>query len=329
MTTMDLLIVDDNPANLMLMSRYAQAIAGASVHGVGCASEALDWCDGHDVDLVVTDFMMPKMDGLEFLHRLRGIGNTAEVPVIMVTGQGAKEFRREALVRGVTDFLSKPIDRIEFTARCRNLLELRASHRRLREQAANELIMRLSRSIESRDSETGAHLDRMARYARVIAAGVGMSDAMQERIQMAAPMHDVGKVAVADEILFKPGRYTPEEYEIMKLHTVHGYRILDDSSSPLIRLAASIALTHHEKYDGTGYPEGLKGEEIPLAGRIIAIADVFDALTTRRPYKAAWSLEEALAFLRDNAGTHFDPVCIDAFFANLPAVLKIRAEFTD
>ncbi|EWY39705.1 divalent ion tolerance protein CutA [Skermanella stibiiresistens SB22] len=326
---MDLLIVDDNPANLMLMSRYAQAIAGAAIHGVSSASEALDWSRHHDVDLVVTDFMMPQMDGIEFLQRLRRIENTAEVPVIMVTGHAAKEFRREALVRGVTDFLNKPIDRIEFTARCRNLLELRASHRRLKEQAAGELIMRLSRSIESRDSETGAHLDRMARYARVIAAGVGLSEAMQERIQMAAPMHDVGKVAVSDEILFKPGRYTPEEYEVMKLHTIHGARILDDSSSPLIRLAASIALTHHEKFDGSGYPNGLKGEEIPLAGRIIAIADVFDALTTRRPYKPAWSLEQALAFLRDNTGSHFDPLCMSAFFDNLPTLLRIKAEFAD
>src|SRR4051812_15777138 len=230
MTAMDLLIVDDNPANLMLMGRYAQAIPGVRVHTASSGLEGLAWCGEHNVDLVVTDFIMPGMDGMEFIRRLRALESIVEVPVVMVTSNGATELRHEALVSGVTDFLSKPIDRIEFTARCRNLLALRAYSIRLREDAASELIMRLSRSMDFRDSETGSHLERMARYAAVIAAALGLPTQMQERIRMAAPMHDIGKVAVADDILFKPGRYTAEEYEIMELHTIHGYRILDGSN---------------------------------------------------------------------------------------------------
>jgi putative two-component system response regulator len=326
---MNLLIVDDNPADLMLMSRYAGKIGDLHITAASSAEEALAHCEEHSLDLVVTDFMMPGMDGMEFIHRLRTMRNTADVPIVMVTTHASSDLRRDALLNGVTDFLSKPIDRIEFVARCRNLLALRASNVRLREEAASELIMRLSRSMDSRDSETGAHLERMARYAAVIAAAMGLPRQMQERIRMAAPMHDIGKVAISDHILFKPGRYTAEEFEAMKLHTLHGYRILDDSASPLVRLAATIALSHHEKFDGTGYPQKLRGTDIPLAGRIVAIADVFDALTSARPYKEAWKVEDALEFLKANSGSHFDPDCISAFFASLPVILEIREEFRD
>jgi response regulator RpfG family c-di-GMP phosphodiesterase len=329
MIGMNLLIVDDHPTNLLLMGRYAQAIEGVHIWTASSALEALGFCEERSIDLVVTNFMMPDMDGMELTGRLRAASGTADVPIIMVTTNAAIDLRREALVNGVTDFLSKPIDRIEFIARCRNLLALRASNLRLREESASELIMRLSRSMDSRDSETGAHLERMARYSAVIAASLGLSRQMQERIRLAAPMHDIGKVAVPDHILFKPGRYTAEEFEIMKLHTIQGHRILDDSHSPLIRLAATIALSHHEKFDGTGYPQNLEGTDIPLAGRIIAVADVFDALTSPRPYKDAWPVDDALDFLKANTGSHFDPECISAFFASLPVILEIREEFQD
>jgi response regulator RpfG family c-di-GMP phosphodiesterase len=329
MIGMSLLIVDDDPAGLMLMSRYAQAIEGVEVMTATSAMEALTLCNEYGTDLIITDFLMPGMDGMELIHRLRAMPIIAEVPIIMVTNHAYSDLRREALVGGVTDFLSKPVDRIEFIARCRNLMALRTTSVRLREEAAGELIMRLSRSMDSRDSETGAHLERMARYSAVIAAGMGLSKQMQGRIRMAAPMHDIGKVAVADRILFKPGRYTAEEFEVMKLHTIHGYRILDDSHSPLIRLAATIALSHHEKFDGTGYPQKLKGADIPLPGRIIAIADVFDALTSARLYKEAWRVDEALDYLNAKSGSHFDPECISAFFSNLPVILEIQEEFQD
>ncbi|GEO39242.1 putative two-component system response regulator [Skermanella aerolata] len=329
MTDMTLLIVDDSPADRLLMSRYAEAVGDVHVRTASSAQEALTSCEEQGVDLVVTDFMMPGMDGMAFVSRLRSMPNMTDVPIVMVTTNADTGLRRDALLNGVMDFLSKPVDRIEFVARCRNLLALRASSIRLREEAASELIMRLSRSMDSRDSETGAHLERMARYAAVIAAAMGLSRQMQERIRMAAPMHDIGKVAVSDHILFKPGRYTDEEFEVMKQHTLHGYRILDDSASPLVRLAATIALSHHEKFDGSGYPQRLKGKDIPLAGRIVAIADVFDALTSARPYKEAWQVEEALDFLKANTGSHFDPDCMAAFFSSLPVILEIREEFRD
>jgi putative two-component system response regulator len=329
MIDMTVLIVDDNPTNVVLMSRYAQAIEDVHILTASSAKVALALCDEHSIDLVVTDFRMPEMDGMEFSRRVRGSDNTADVPIIMVTSYAQTNIRREALVSGVTDFLSKPVDRIEFVARCRNLLTLRSYSVQLREEAAGELIMRLSRSMDSRDNETGAHLERMARYSAVIAAGLGMSWQMQERIRMAAAMHDIGKVASPDRILFKPGRYTDEEYEVMKLHTVHGYRILDDSHSPLIRLAAAIALSHHERFDGTGYPQRLAGLDIPLAGRIVAIADVFDALVSARLYKEAWPVDDALDYIKSSSGSHFDPECVSAFFANLPVVLQIREEFQD
>ena len=329
MIDINLLIVDDHPTNLLLMSRYAQAIEGAHIWTASSALEALRFNEERNIDLIVTDFMMPGMDGMELTRQLRAATSTVDVPIIMVTTCATTDLRREALVSGVTDFLSKPVDRIEFIARCRNLLALRASNTRLREKSASELIMRLSRSIDSRDSETGAHLERMARYAAVIAAELHLAEPVQERIRLAAPMHDIGKVAVPDHILFKPSRYTAEEFEVMKLHTTHGYRILADSHSPLIRLAATIALSHHEKFDGTGYPQALKGTDIPLAGRITAIADVFDALTSRRPYKGAWPVDDALDYLKMSSGSHFDPECISAFFASLPVMLEIQEEFHD
>ena len=329
MIDMNLLIVDDDPTNLLMMSRYAQAIEGIRIWTACSALEAVGFCEEQSVDLIVTDFMMQGVDGMKLAHLLRTTASTADVPIIMVTAYAATDLRREALVSGVTDFLSKPIDRIEFIARCRNLLALRASTVRLREESASELIMRLSRSMDSRDSETGSHLERMARYAAVSAVNLGLPSHMQERIRLAAPMHDIGKVAIPDRILFKPGSYTDEEFEVMKLHTTQGYRILDDSHSPLIRLAATIALSHHEKFDGTGYPQKLKGTDIPLAGRIIAVADVFDALTSSRPYKDAWPVDDALDFLRMNSGSHFDPECISAFFAGLPVMLEIQEEFRD
>jgi putative two-component system response regulator len=238
------------------------------------------------------------------------------------------------------------VDKLELLARVRNLLALRESQRALSDRAAwlaaevkksteeirareREMIIRLSKAAEHRDPETGQHLLRMANYSRLIAGELGLSPDEQDLILQAAPMHDIGKVATPDAILLKPGKLTEEEFFIMKQHASIGHAILDGSECGLISTAAILALTHHEKFDGSGYPNGLKGEDIPLYGRIVAVADVFDALTSPRPYKRAWTLEEACQFLKDNSSSHFDPKCVNAFFNVWDDVLDIHQRYQD
>ena len=254
--------------------------------------------------------------------------------------------RYEALLGGANDYLTKPIDRIEFSARVRNMLALREGQKflagraqTLAEQVAEqtreirererELTYRLSRAAEFRDPETGAHIQRMAHYSQVIAWGLDLPPAQCQLILQAAPMHDVGKIAIRDDILLKPGKLTDEEFELMKRHALFGYELLKDSGSEVLQAGAEIARTHHEKYDGSGYPAGLKGRDIPLFGRIVAVADVFDALTSERPYKKTWPLEEALQYLENGRSKHFDPLCVEAFLAGWEDILDIRQRFQD
>jgi response regulator RpfG family c-di-GMP phosphodiesterase len=192
-----------------------------------------------------------------------------------------------------------------------------------------ETIVRLSRAAEYRDPETGSHILRMAHYSKLIAANMGMSPAFQNMLVHAAPMHDIGKLGTPDHILLKRGKLTPDEFEIMKTHSTTGHEILKGSASPVLQMAAVIALSHHEKFDGSGYPEGLAGEAIPIEGRIVAVADVFDALTSTRPYKKAWDLPEAVVLLQRSAGQHFDSRCVDAFLRDWQGVLAIRERFRD
>ncbi|NDU85541.1 MAG: HD domain-containing protein, partial [Ferrovum sp.] len=235
---------------------------------------------------------------------------------------------------------------VEFIARSNNMLALRAHQRNLQDRVSwlaqevekatadillreREIVLRLSRAAEFRDPETGSHILRMAHYSRHIARNLGLTEAVQKRLFEAAPMHDIGKLGVPDVILLKPGRLRPEEFEIMKMHAIHGYDILKNSASDVLQAGAEIALTHHEKFDGSGYPRGLSGTEIPLFGRIVAVADVFDALTTKRPYKEAWPMEKATGFIIENSGKHFDPACVNAFFKSWDKVLDIGLQFQD
>lgn len=341
-----LLVVDDNAVNLTPFRHLLQKLEGAEVECISDPVEALAWCARTEPDLILLDYMMPVVDGIEFMRRLRQIPERSDTPVVMVTADTESDIRHRALEFGAQDFLTKPVDKVELTARVRNLLALRKSRQQLADRAAwlaeevakatreiaareKEAILRLSRAAEYRDPETGSHLLRMSNYTRLIAERLGLPVAEQELLLEASPMHDIGKVGTADHILLKPGRLTPEEFEVMKQHAVIGYQILRDSLSPLLQCAAELALAHHEKFDGSGYPGGLAGEAIPLHGRIVAVADVFDALTSERPYKKAWPLDDAAVFLKDNAGSHFDPACVEAFLGAWPQVLEIRARYRD
>jgi putative two-component system response regulator len=326
---MKVLIVDDNPTNLQLLKLLVAKIDGCVPVTVDSAQGALDWCRDNEPDLVLTDYMMPDMTGLELVARMRESDHLFEVPIVVVTTVDLKEVRQKALELGASDFITKPVDPPELRARVRNLLALRASQRKLKDRAAEDLVLRLSRTAEYRDPETGAHIERMARFARLIAAKLGWDEDMQERILMAAPMHDIGKVGIPDQILLKPGRLTEQEFGIMKQHPQLGFEILKGSASPLVQMAAEIALAHHEKVNGLGYPNGLAGEAIPITARIVAVADVFDALTSRRPYKEPWTFERARDLLMNERGKHFDAQCVDLFFAESEAIQAIQREFAE
>lgn len=340
------LIIDDSDINLTLIKALVLKLGDCEPILFERPLEALDWCRDNVPDLVIVDYMMPDMDGLRFIAAFRALHGRTEIPVLMITANDQKDIRYEALLGGANDFLTKPIDRIEFSARSRNMLALRTGQKFLADRAAylaekveeatreirereRELIFRISRAAEFRDPETGAHIQRMAHYSEIIARGLDLDDASCRLLLKAAPMHDVGKIGIPDYILLKPGRLTPQEFEVMKRHAELGYELLKDSGSEILQAGAEIALSHHEKYDGSGYPKGLKGHAIPLFGRIVAVADVFDALTSERPYKKAWLLDDALRFLENGRGAHFDPLCVEALLAGWEEVLEVRQRFHD
>ncbi|GAA4029395.1 HD-GYP domain-containing protein [Actimicrobium antarcticum] len=343
---MIVLIVDDDQTNLALFSHMLKAIPDVKPVTMAEPIAALAWCASNDPDLVLVDYMMPELNGLRFIQDFRDLPGKTTIPVVMVTADIDTEVRHRALQLSANDFLTKPVNKTELRARVTNLLALRAAQRQLSTRAVwlaeevakatseivareREAILRLSRAAEYRDPETGAHLLRLSQYSRLIAANLGMGTAEQDLLGDAAPMHDIGKVGIPDNILLKPGRLDAEEMDIMRTHAKIGADILRGSTSPLLQVAAAIALTHHEKFDGSGYPHGLKGEQIPLYGRIIAVADVFDALTSARPYKPAWEIDRAVALIRDGSGSHFDPVCVDAFFQDWSSVMAIYEKHRD
>ena len=340
------LVVDDSKVNLEVYSRVLRQLEAVDVKSFLVSREAFTWTQSNDADLIVIDYRMPHMDGLDFVRAFRANTEKADTPIVMITASHDRNVRHEALKLGVDDFAEKPADPVEFLARVRNLLKLRDRSKQLSNRALTlaqevklataeiarreqETIHRLTRAIEQRDKETKNHIVRMGHYARLLGKAIGLPDERQELLLLAAPMHDIGKIAVPDEILLKPGKLNPTEWDIMKSHARHGYEILSGSESPLVQLGAEIALTHHEKYDGSGYPDGLKGEKIPLSGRICAIGDVFDALLSARPYKRAWPMLQVQQQMRMGRGKHFDPVLLDAFFDVLPWMEEVVREFND
>jgi len=343
---MNVVIIEDTPVNLVLMQSLVKRLGDHDCKVFSEPELGLAWCFAETPDLIIVDYMMPVMDGMEFIRQCRANENLRNRPILMVTAAAEREVRYAALEAGATDFLTKPIDKNEFNPRVRNMLTLRASMiaetRRADDLAIEvrkateeihlrerETVLRLAKAAEFRDPETGSHILRMAHYSAIIARHLGLPAASIEQLLNAAPMHDVGKLGTPDHILLKPGRLTPEELEIMRQHAAIGYEILKNSSSSVLQLAAEIALTHHEKYDGTGYPHGLSGDKIPLSGRIVAVADVFDALTSERPYKPAWELDRAKAHISEASGGHFDPHCVQAFEACWEEILDIQAKYRD
>ena len=342
-----ILIIDDQLTSRQILKQLVSAIEqNLAVQDFANPVEALAWTVKNPVDLVLVDYKMPEMNGVEFIRKFRMNHASTHVPVIMVTSIEDRNIRYEALGVGATDFLMKPVDHHECRARCRNLLTQHQQYkiisdrsrwleRRVAEATSEirmrerETLLRLARAGEYRDEETGNHIIRMAKYSRIIAEELGLSRDDAEVIEMAAPMHDIGKIGIRDDILLKPGKLTSEEFEIMKTHTIIGHDILKDSPSKFLQMGGIIALGHHEKYDGSGYPYGKKGEEIPIEARIVAVADVFDALVSERPYKNAWPTHAALEYMDSHRGRHFDPEILDAFKSQIDAVAKIQGLLPD
>jgi putative two-component system response regulator len=339
-----ILAIDDSPVSLKIYERLESSIENCAVVAFTSAREALRWARTETVDVVLVDYMMPDLSGLDFLRRFRQLPDKEQIPVLMITSEREREIRHQALEMGAADFLTKPVDLIELISRTRNMLAFRRQQVQLASTAdfmaeqvtlaiseiasrEREAIFRLARATEFRDTDTGAHIVRMAHYCKAIAEALGIADVEAEELLTAAPMHDIGKVAVSDSILLKPGKLTHDEFEIMKRHTTVGYDILKDSPAKLLQTAALIALTHHEKYDGTGYPQGLRGEKIPIVGRITAVSDVFDALTSARPYKEAWPVDKAIAEMHQLSGSQFDPQLITAFDSALERILTIKDRY--
>lgn len=340
-----ILIIDDQSTSRKILEQLVSTLSGHVIaKSFADPMEALDWVGENQPDLVLTDYKMPNMDGIEFTRRFRDIH--PDIPLVVVTALEEREIRYQALEAGATDFLNKPVDHVECRARCRNLLQL-SHHQQLTKQRAHllelkvndatqeirirehETLLRLAKAGEYRDEETGNHVLRMARFARLMAEKIGLPENDCHLIEIAAPMHDIGKIGIPDGILLKPGKLDADELIAMRKHTNIGYEILKDSPSKYLQMGAVIALGHHERYDGTGYPHRLHGYEIPLEARIVAVADVFDALTSVRPYKKAWSIQEAREYLNAERGKHFDPDCIDGFNAQFDKILEIRSKFLD
>ncbi len=343
--TTRILIVDDQSTSRQILKELVASLGERIViEAFADPLAALAWVHANPPDLVLTDYKMPQMNGVEFTQRFRTF--YPDVPLVMITSMEDREIRYQALEAGATDFLTKPVDHTECRARCRNLITLRQQQLIIMDRARwledkvnqatqeirtreQETLLRLAKAGEYRDEETGCHVLRMAQYSSLIAERLGLSDEERHVIETAAPMHDIGKIGTPDHILLKPGKLDAEELAIMRTHARIGYEILKDSPSKYLQMGAVIARGHHEKFDGSGYPDGLTGETIPLPARIVAVADVFDALTSERPYKRAWSVQDALQYLQTEQGRHFDPVCVQAFLAQLDKVLQIRRQLQD
>ena len=339
-----LLIIDDEPGNLEFLRHVLETEGYGPIETLSDPQEALDRLEELDPDLIVLDLMMPQLDGFEVMRRVRERAPAdSYLPILITTADPSPETRRRALSVGAKDFLTKPLSPAEVRLRVRNLLETRFLHEQLREyslvlehkvtertreleEARLEILYRLARAAEYRDDETGQHTLRVGRLAARLAQVMGLSADAYELMQRAAPLHDIGKIGIPDAILLKPDRLQPHEIEVMQTHTTIGASILGGSRSALLRLAEEIALNHHERWDGKGYPNGLGEDEIPISGRLVSVADVFDSLTHERPYKRAWTVREAVTEIQRQAGRQFDPHVVEALLRVAPESRVLEAE---
>lgn len=329
MTTLDerpkILVVDDEPTNLQVLRQILQGDYRLLFARDG--EKALQLAADERPHLILLDVMMPGLNGLETCRRLKSATTTQAIPVIFVTALSEASDESAGFDAGAVDYITKPVSQAVVRARVRTHLSLVRVDEL--QQTRLQIIQCLGRAAEYRDNETGLHVVRMSHYSRILALAAGLGEARAEEIMNAAPMHDIGKIGIPDAVLLKAGPLDETERSIMQEHVRMGAEILGEHDSPLLRMARSIALAHHEKYDGSGYPAGLAGEAIPIEARIVAIADVFDALTSVRPYKKAWTVDDAIALLQREKGRHFDPVLVDLFIDRLAAILEIRERYAE
>jgi putative two-component system response regulator len=320
-----LLLVDDEPTNLHILRNTLQQEYRLLFARSG--QEALDLTAQEHPDLILLDIVMPSMSGYDVCRTLKSDGGTSTIPVVFVTGLTEAADEQLGLELGAVDYISKPFNPHIVRARVRTHLSL-VQATEVRETRL-QIVQCLGKAAEFKDSETGMHVVRMSHYARIVGAAMGYTNAAADDLLHAAPMHDIGKIGIPDAILQKTGSLTPVERTIMEQHTVIGARIIGEHATGMLQMAGVIALHHHERWDGTGYPHGLHGEDIPHLARVVAVADVFDALTSDRPYKRAWSTAEAFTFIQGQRGAHFDPAVVDAFADSFAAVLESRERWAD
>jgi two-component system, response regulator RpfG len=340
------LIIDDNATNLKVYVNVVTHIPGISTQTFQSSAEGLAWCRDNEPDLLVLDYHMPTPNGIEFIQEYRRLRPTAQTPIVMITGEQDRELRRQALDIGASDFLSKPADPVEFLARVRNLLNIVESRRLLEKKSALvadastsalhqasahdvETINLLMRAVEYPENPSGMHVIRIGQYAALLARGIGRPMDEQRQMMLAAPLHDIGKCVVRDSVLLKNGPLTPAEWELVRQHPIAGHHLLENATVPVLKLGAEIALGHHERWNGDGYPNGLAGTAIPLAARIVAVADAFDAMLSDRPYRRALPHERAFEELRTHAGIFYDPVITAAAEASRDEMLGIASTFAD
>ena len=366
--TTKIMIVDDEPINVKVCQKYLQELGYKRCVGLSDATRAVAQIIEEKPDLIILDVMMPIVSGVDVLRELRSRPEVSHIPVLILTASTDRNTKLNVLELGASDFLTKPIDPSELAPRVRNVLTVKQYQDSLKnyantledavrqrtlelEASRQDVIFCLARAVEYRDDVTGRHVERVGQYAAIIGKAMGLDENTVTMLEQAAQLHDVGKVGISDEILLKPGKLSPEEFDQMQRHTlfgkrivermgdressrlrqhvVIGSRILDVPRSPLLSMAAKIALTHHERWDGTGYPLGLAGEDIPLEGRITAVSDVFDALSSRRPYKPAHPIHRCFEIIKDESGSHFDPEVVEAFISQRDLIVQTQIELAD
>lgn len=318
------LVVDDEPTNLKVMQTVLADDCRLSFAKSG--QVALEVVHKYPPNLILLDVMMPGMSGIEVCRALKADAKTQHIPVIFVTALNEDDDEYNGFSVGAVDYITKPITPALVRARVRTHLSLVQAEQL--KKAHVDLVQRLGAAAEYKDTDTGEHIIRMSLYSKRLALAYGINEEYAELIRQAAPMHDIGKIGIPDAILLKPGRLSEEEFELMREHTTIGAKILEDSDSPLIQLARVLAIEHHEKWNGTGYPNGLRGDAISIEARIVAIADVFDALTSKRPYKEAWSADEAFALIEEQSGVHFDPELAGLFLSLKDEILEIKKNYS-